>query len=246
MSETRIPRDFDLPVRHLGSDRHFVPPKARRSDEIDRRHGLPSGTVLAEYQKRGLELTAAILNKIEEPQDLVFTARLLAASGINTAWYSFARGASDVMRRRLKLPPIAVEDDNWRPDTATLLQSARLRFQDAVHLAGKVVTATERGVPSPWLERRQTQLGRHVGTSSLVLACAPLGDRLDDKTDFQVQLMARWQSLRALHDSRVLEAPLGSYPSLAQLAEPDSDLSVYLRRNAPDGALEAYEQAIAA
>jgi hypothetical protein len=36
---------------------------------------------------------------------------------------------------------------------------------------------------------------------------------------------------------------IGTHPSLAQLSDPDSDLSVFWRRQAPNGAYEALEWA---
>ena len=47
-----------------------------------------------------------------------------------------------------------------------------------------------------------------------------------------------------LEDSRTLYKQVGSNPTLAQLSDNDSPLSVYWRRNAPDTAYEALEQAI--
>lgn len=241
MSEKPPFKDFDLTVKHVDG-RHYVPPKARRPEEIERRRRLPRGSLLAEQQRKGIVIGAAILHRVQEPEDITFTRRVLAAGGLNTAWYSFAQDAPDVMRRRLKLPPVAVENDPWRADSATLLESARLRYDDAVLLADRVVAATE--LRARRLHQHKKVLGRHLGETSLILACVDMDANAIYGTAFDVQHVVRQRSLAALEDARNLAGEVGAHPTLAQLADPDSDLSVYWRRNAPIGAYDAYEAAI--
>jgi hypothetical protein len=240
MSEKAPFKDFDLTVKHV-DERHYVPPKARRPEEIERRRRMPRGSVLVEQQQRGIAMASAILNHVQEESDIAFAKRVLTASGINTAWYNFAQDAPDVMRRRLKLPPVAVEDDPWRADQATLLGSARYRYEDAVLLADRVVAATE--LRSRRLPTHKKILGRHLGETSLVLACVDMDASAIYGTAFDVQHVVRQRSLAALEDARIFANEIGVHPTLAQLADPDSDLSVYWRRNATAGAYDAYEQA---
>jgi hypothetical protein len=248
MSEKRIYKDFDLPTNHLPGKRHYVPRPARSATEIARRRGLRRGTLLAEHQVRGLTVAAAILEKVEEPVDVQFSAKVLAVSGINSAWYSFARGAEEkVMRRRLKLPLLATGDAERRPDVTTLLPSARQRVNDAALQAHLLVGANEL-LSVAKIEDHKKQLGRAVGGASLELACIASQSGFSGfgktVTDFDAQNFARQRGLWALHHGRTLATEMGSYPSIAQLADVDSDLSVYWRRQAPNGALEAYEQAL--
>ncbi|MNL62941.1 hypothetical protein D3C87_1870170 [compost metagenome] len=76
------------------------------------------------------------------------------------------------------------------------------------------------------------------------LACIEVGTVADSYSPFDVQNLAREQSLQTLEQARVFGDHVGSHPSMAQLADPNSDLAVYWRRNAPNGAFEAYEEAI--
>lgn len=243
-----IYKDFDLPNKHLTGEVDFVPPRARDEDEILRRRSNPSGTLLLEYQHKGIEIARAVLGGIKNgsPEDIEFTAEVLAATGLNTAWYSYARNSS-VQRRRLKLEVLATEDPEQRPSTYMLLGNAISDLGNADALSGLLITQHVTG--SPEAVRQRTNLGRMVGHASLTLSCAPLGDRIgyDDisMTDFDLQDLARRRGLHSLERARELALRIGSAPSLAQLADPDSDLSVFWRRQAPNGALAAYEEAVA-
>lgn len=249
MSEKRIFKDFDLPTNHLPGVQHYVPRRARSAAEIERRRGLRPGTLLAEHQVRGLTVASLILDHIEEPVDVQFSSKVLAVSGLNTAWYSFARGAEEkVMRRRLKLPVLATGSSEHQPNLSILLLGSRDRLSKAVLDAHMLVAANEL-LPPAEVEDRKRQLGRSVGDISLELACVSSPDGIgrygDVISDFDAQNFARKRGLWALHHARTLATEVGSYPSVAQLADPDSDLSVYWRRTAPNGAVDAYEEALA-
>lgn len=248
MNEKRIYRDFDLPTNHLPGNQHYIPRRARSQAEIERRRGLAPGTLLAEHQVRGLTIGSLILEHIHEPDDLRFTTKVLAVSGINTAWYGFARGSEDkVMRRRLKLPVLATGDAERRPDPMDLFPATKVGLRDAMLEAHMLVAAHQVEPGKVW--ERKKDLGRMIGNSAIALACiaSPTGfdNHGETVSDFAAQNFVRQRGLWALHHGRTLAGELGSYPSVAQLADPDSDLGVYWRRHAPNGALEAYDQALA-
>ncbi len=246
MSNKRPYRDFDLPTKHLGEQPHYVPPKARDSSEIERRRSLPRGTLLAEQQQRGLAIATAILSQLDQGgPGLKFATRWLAASGINTAWYSFAAD-SEVMRRRLKLPILATEDPEQRPSALMLHRQIVTTMRESTTKAEQIVTDM-RG--NPLLETHQTQLGRTTGHAALTMSCFAIGDFIGYESatlnDFDLQALARTRGLASLEDARGLASIIGRVPSMAQLANPDSPLSVFWRQEAPQDAFEAYELAVA-
>jgi len=231
--------NFDLPRQHLTSD-HYVPSRARHADEIDRRRTLPRGTLLAEQQRDGLHIASNIASNVQSPQDLAFVTDTLAVSGLNAGWYNYAQ-KSDVMRRRLLLPELANDDEDWRESRSGLLTKAQEGLVHAAEMATVFAAAKT--------ERKDTQrqtflLGRHLGNVALELACVPLGNAPRFLSAFEVQSVAREKALETLERSRIIADQVGTNPSIAQLSDPDSPLSVYWRRNAPNGAYEAYEQAI--
>lgn len=244
MEKERIYKDFDLPTKHVHGT-HFVPAKAREEAEIARRRQLPKGVLLAEQQARGLAVASTLLKHLSDTESIAFSGRLITASGLNTAWYGFARGAEhEVMRRRLKLPYLAVQDPAYRPTSADLLHDAAFAFGEARAVAEQVTAALE--TRSPKTERYKRSLGRQVGSASLTLACVDLGDRLIEQPlrSVDTQMLVRQRSLQALNDARTLSNTLGLPPSIAQFADPDSQLSVYWRREAPNNALKAYQAAV--
>lgn len=245
METLPIYKDFDLPTKHLVSEEHFVPPKARDEEEIERRRALPTGTLLAEHQEVGLAMASTILKRVSRPEDVRFSSRILSASGLNTAWYSFARGAeNEVMRRRLKLPYLAAYAPEFRQTSDEILYDAAYYFTEAKNSAVNLRDALELRHGRK-IDQYRRSLGRNVGKASLTLACVSLGSEITSYLpSADIQLLVRKQSLGALNDARCLDGTIGLPPSIAQLADPDSHLSVYWRRESPNGAKQAYEAAV--
>lgn len=231
-------KHFDLPTYHLSGE-HYVPARARHSGEIERRRMQPTGTVLLEQQRGGLAIASDVVNQLEEDEDLRFAGDMLAAGGLNASWYSFAQGA-EVMRRRLYLPELADDETEWRETREGLLEKVRTNLAQAADLAWVLADAGREGLRT---ERTKTSLGRTMGSVSLGLASVRLGDAPETVSAFQIQAGVRRVSLDALDRSRTISSEVGMNPSIAQLADPDSPLSVYWRRNAPNGAHEAFVKA---
>jgi endonuclease V-like protein UPF0215 family len=232
-------RNFDLPKQHL-DDRHYVPERARTSTEIDRRRTLPSGTILAEHQRDGLHVASQIMQTVEQPEDIAFARGVIAMSGLNAGWYNYAAD-SPVMRRRLNLPTLADEETDWRETKSGLLTKAQRGLVEAATIAEALASAK---ADRRSTLRHQQQLGRRLGNVSLQLACIEISSVADSYSPFDVQNFAREQSLQTLEQAREFGDQIGSHPSVAQLADPNSPLAVYWRRTAPNGAFEAYEEAI--
>lgn len=245
MEKDVIYKDFDLPTKHLATDKHFVPAKARDDEEIERRRGLHRGVLLAEHQERGVAVASTILKMVHKPEAIDFASRIISAAGLNTAWYSFARGAEyEVMRRRLKLPFLAAHAPEFRPSSDELLNDAAFYFSEA-RGTGEDLIATI-GLNAKKEERLKKTFGRQVGKASLTLAVVRLGDQFREHplTSVDTQDLVRQQCLRALNDSRAIGEEIGLPPSVAQLADPVSHLSVFWQREAPNEALDAYKTAV--
>ncbi len=238
--------DFDLPTKHLVGGNHFVPPKTRDPNERERRQSLPAGTLLAEFQQRGLSMASIILGILQDPADLESANSFISPAGLNTSWYSFARD-SEVMRRRLKLAQLAADDPEQRPSSYMLHHQATDLFGIATEQAKGLVIATVRGLET--IDDYKKNIARTVGHASLVLDSVPIGDQVGygdiQATDFDLQAMSRQRGLKVLEQARTLHAVTGEVPSLAGLADPDSGISVHLRRQGTNAVVEAWEEAYA-
>jgi hypothetical protein len=232
-------KNFDLPTAHLDHSHDYVPAKTRDKDELERRHELPAGTLLLEQQQRGLVIAGEILEHVQDERDLDFALHILSMSAMNSAWYSYGRGA-DVMRRRLELPTIATVDNDWRQTNDGLLLRVRHGLAEAAGLANTLIYKKTRGLE---MGRSTRTFGHTVGNIALEAACVPM--IINPYVDpFMAQIQARERSLQLVEDARVVGQQIGSHVSLAQLADSDSPLSVEWRRQAPDGAYEALERAV--
>lgn len=234
-------RDFNLPVQHLAGSNHYVPPKARSSDEIERRRSQPRGVVLAEQQYRGMLIGSRILRKVEDEPDVAYAYQLLAASGMSSTWYLSARD-SETMSKRFKLPVLARDEDGTLFQDLTVREHAQVAFEDAIVAAQGLLSAVE--ASSPIRGKKAMALGRTLGNASLALACVPEGESVRNFTPFMTQAWVREQGMGILQNARIMAADIGTPPSFAQLADPNSDLAVEIRRHAPNAVEQAYEEGV--
>jgi hypothetical protein len=89
--------------------------------------------------------------------------------------------------------------------------------------------------------------GRHVGNVALALAAWDLGDKVKGNqavSNYLAQDIARERAKDLLRDSQMLYRDIKSFPWFAQLANPNSDLSAFLRNNGPDQSIEAFNTSL--
>jgi hypothetical protein len=245
--------DFDLPVVHLQDGWHYVPPKSHDPAEIARRRDLNAGTLCYEQQEKGLIVAHTILNEVIEEEGLLFAADMLSMAGLNSAWYSYAQLRTDVMRRRLKLPTMrharSRASGTFMADADDILVQASAHAKELVHLNENKPKKTE---------ELQKKVGRVTGNGALRLAALssivhgefpnPELDSNDDVTldDVAMQTHLRSIVLSGLGAARTAYLAMGAHPSLAQLADPYSPMSVYWHRHSPGSAQTAVVEALAA
>jgi len=231
-------KHFDLPAQHLSIiDEHHVPRKARDDAEIARRHARPAGALILEQQLHGIQIAADVLRQLEGHPDVNFASRIIAVAGLNSAHYTYPKGG--VMRRRLQLPNLIGEDGEEPPTAAEHRGAARQSLREAtVSAEGLVVAIGDRSI-----RRERMSVARHLGETSLHLACADLADYMPLDSERAITVMARDYSMGLLDEARGMAYELGTPPSLAQLTDPHSDTSVYISRHAPNDALRAFDAA---
>ena len=245
-------RDFDLPVAHLSSNRDYIPPKTHDVAEQARRRDLNPGTLRYEMQKRGLVVARTILQELSEEEARMYASDMLAKAALNSAWYSYAQRRTDVMRRRLKLP-IMLHDRNR--DASLLYEDTLAMLARSVDYAGQLVVAHEY-MPER-VDVRQHDVGRIMGNvglrlgvySPVVRGAFPPVKRNDEDlplNDWDMQETVRNIAMQTLTDARMLAGQMQVHPSVAQLADPYSPLSVHWYRNAPGSAQTAIAEALAA
>jgi len=234
-------KHFDIPKQHLSDIGHYVPPKARTALESERRHGRLPGTLLAESELRGLYIARHVIAKVKTPEEIKFAVHTLAPAGLNSTWYRIAR-ASNRMRKVGRLPFLATGDDEeLRPSSKDVHEQTKDVFAQAIGVGHGLVRAMEakhRDIPM-----HPVALGNVIGQASLTLASVEVADDVRVLRPFETQEVVREQAIGMLGLARTMGSELGTHPSLAQLADPDSDFSVYLRRTAPDAVYEALDEA---
>lgn len=236
------PQVYDLPVANLNQlTGHYVPPRARSKVEAERRRKNPPNTVILEAQTDGIEILGRSFEAIAEDQDIRdYFAREIGSVCLNTAWYSYANIQPDnsrpsidnVGRRRLELPKHALIDDEGIVHYETGVNNQH-EIEDgllkAALLAVRLETAHKHELEKLTYRARK-QFGHMIGNVGLRLAATPLiGNR--DEDPYNVQTAVRDAGREAIEHSRELHD--GTYPTVAQLVDLDSQLSVHLRRSSP-------------
>ena len=229
-----------MPVEHLDAQLHDIVPKAQDEERIAYLKSMPSGTANAEAQYFGHGVASGTLNLLSEPEAITYTVGLLAPAAFNTAWYSGAQAATAVQRRRLKLPRFDVDATIKEP--VSFWSTGRAQMAGSLLLADTIARETRDQLPR--LNQTKRLYMAHLGNAAMALACSQLSPELfDEASAYDAQLLARSQSLRMLSASRELGQLIGRHPSLKQLADTDSYLSVHIRRTAPKAAKQAFKDA---
>jgi hypothetical protein len=196
---------------------------------------------MAEMQQRGIHIARIMLEQAIDKEDTLFMTKTLAAAAINTAWYNYAAGAKNVMRRTLTLPSYEMMDETIAKPL--LIDHAAQHMKVAENYATDLVTDGHE--KRHLYEKHKKIIGSTLGNTAIELANVPLAEILGYTEDPKFQKsVVRHSALEMLEDSRTLHLQVGSNPTLGQLSDNDSPLSVYWRRNAPDTAFEALEEAI--
>ncbi len=253
MSVKKPYSELNLPSHHLPPDGNDAQPaSARKPSEIAFRRARRQGALVRDQERKGLIYADRMLPPVMrgEVDDGGFTVRLLALTGINTAYYDFARGAK-VMDRKLELATLVDGEgaDEQRATSQTLLEKAKGGMEQSVDFATSLYERYIRGYEGVRLNEK---LGRTLGNTSLILGSLDLPGRVQDMDAFEAQEVARDHSLLLLEGARTIATkaegnrnPMGSHPSMMQLADPDSDLNVYWRRYGSNDAVELLEASTA-
>jgi len=180
MTEKLPYSQLNLPKYHLSSENgHYSPYASRDEIETGRRDSLRPGSLILEQQYYGVGIASSMISELEKNDidDGGFTTRMLAMTGINSSWYSFAR-KSDVMSRRLSLPKMSEEFGGtaYNETRESLLQKCNRGMFTSAIMAGYLYDMHEYGIKIG--ERaREVSLGRSLGNTSLSLACLDVVDK---------------------------------------------------------------------
>ena len=235
------PKVYDLPVANLNQrSGHYVPPPARGKEEAQRRRSNPPKSLILEAQTDGVRVLKHSFEAIADDEDIRnYFAREMGSVCLNTAWYSYAniqadasRSAVDnVGRRRLELPRHARIDDNGETHYETAYNN-RLELQDELSRtmkgAMKLESAHKKGLEKATYKTGK-EFGHMIGNLGLRLAATPLIG--SNASAYEVQTAVRDAGREAIEQSRELHD--GTYPTVAQLIDSYSQLSVQLHRTAP-------------
>jgi hypothetical protein len=235
-------KNFNNPKQHLGGVGHYVAPKARSEAEKARRHAeLPrgAGALTAEHEQHGLEFSKVFFEKVKEAPAVHYVTGVLAVSAFNSSWYGYARYAKERMSRIQKLTEVVNEETDERLTRAELREQITYGFDVATGLHLPVVADRRAGRQN---KRNTVTYSRFVGDLALKLSAMHHNVTEAAGNAYEVSVQVRDAALLTVEEARSMGSVIGSHPTLAQWANPDSPLAVDVRVNGPDEAVEAYHE----
>jgi hypothetical protein len=226
----RIPKQGDLPVAHLGKEGHYVPPKSQDEAIIALRRSRP-GTLRLLASSVGANVAAELVYaSSDDLEQALFVSDVMSQAIINTVWYQFAQGEKQ-NRRNLPYFPLY---EKLEPANG-LMNGAAENLQDASIGIRKLAGVSAVNIIRKANLRRSSSLV--LRDSAMALVAVPFADRLqynpDMYSELEVGMLMQEATNTMLTSARTLHEQIGAHPSLAQLADSESHLSVYLRRNMP-------------
>lgn len=226
---------------------HYKPPKTRDDAERERRHSLAPGTIILEAQRTGLGVASLAFKLAKTADGLSFLTDILSESALAAAWYTGAQGAGKrVMRRVLDLTDLRAPTPEHRRSTEDIRYKAAWMLGEAAALTSKVIEAKQITDSPESYEIARRKAGRLIGSTAIDLASAGLGDHIIEiggLSQADSQQLVRQRFLTLLDDTRNSPDIFGVPASIAQLADPYSNVSVFCHNNAPNDAMFALEEA---
>lgn len=212
--------------------RHYTIPKAIDSTEVDRRESLVSGTLNKERQHMGAMIQRWLLNiQFENPAEVDYLTKWLAAADVNTNLYESAQGSTEVMNRTAPMPIVVDDRAQWRQTPEGLWLRAQTQADHAEDMAGRLEMAHAADRVPVYLSPRT---GRAFGGIGLTLANIGFVRELPPVTSaYDAQLAVRTNGQNVLEFARTAAEVVGEPPSINALPDRDSMFSAHLRRNAP-------------
>jgi hypothetical protein len=235
------PIDFDLTRKQFERVKPYIPSRTRSVTEAERRHEQPTGTLVLEQQVGGICMLKFMLEQeYDNPADLEYMTNLAAAAAIGGSYHGLAEHAP-TMRSRLKSARIADDTADWRETRSGLKAKTLQGFEHGITLANQLVIAKRNRRP---VEKLNRSTGRQLGSVSLHTTVLPIVGAPLGQSAYDIQYAVRERGLDLLDTTAAYADRIGALPSPAQLVDPDSPLSVDIRRHAPDAVFSAYEQTL--
>jgi hypothetical protein len=234
------PIQYDLPVANLQENNHYIPPMAWDKAEAARRGQQVPGSLILEAQHDGTRITQELTEILRNEDRDAYDDFLRRMGGVllNTSWHNYARIENDtsvarqdnVGRRALTLPRhVRIEEDGTiayetQEGNDQVIQNQLAR---AAVLSAELERAHKRSANGAKFTA-QRKYGRTIGELGFLFAASDLlGQRDDDPR--KIQTAVRSAGIQAIEASR--ETHDGVYLTIAQFADPHSQLSTYFARS---------------
>lgn len=233
MRNTPERRAFDLATDHLVVEKRWIAPDLRKSAPDFKTPSINPDAVRAKQLEYGVELMSKMLEYLSHhTDDEDLGTSTLAPAGLNSAWYSYARGSEEVGRRILELPYHAGDGEHITAEqllkqAASIAELALVDASFAALQERNYNRDSERGTV-------RMRLGQKLGYGALTLASAPEAVRIGSIESLEHRQEIAWQAGRtALRGALELRDEIGFDPTVDQLASPYSPLVAHLN-NSPE------------
>lgn len=240
-------KQYELPQNFVPRTApEYIPPVSRNAAEIERRRGMPPGSLVIEQQYLGALASGYFMEWLVQDgshEDVAFGSELTAAALLGSARLSL-RGGRPVMRRHLHLPVVVDPVTDVQLTPAQRIKAMSSGLEGVADLSGDIYERKLSLKRRASLERAH-RFGRAAGDAALWVALAPQGEEIGEPGMLatEVQLAVRGIADDALEATRVLRGKVGQNLSLAMIGGQAARLETYIEENAPGGVYDTLHDA---
>lgn len=240
----KIPVQIELPHNFVPkTDPEYFPPLSHDAREIERRRGLPKGTLVVEQQYLGAVAAGLFLSQLSENgthEDEMFGGSVMHAAMLGSARFSL-RGGEFVMRRHLHLPRVADPDTDMRMTNTGIRQTALDELVLATEMSKELYDRKRETGRIPL--RMSHRFGHAIGDVAMWTAMMTHDEIGPTGTSSEVQKAVLQVGMEALDNTRRLRTRVGQNLSLAMIGGRTARLMTYFEENATPGAFDALNDA---
>lgn len=240
---TRFPKQFSLLTVRVPGIKDFVPQPAHDEKTAEERRNNPSGTLLLERQYIGAVIAKNFFEKLlDKPADEVrFGTRMIAAAALGSARYSFEDNGL-ISFRRVRLPMLFDIEKGRRLTEPERIARTEVALERMVSGSEHLYYDMKSNEPRKVADTLGA-FGREAGEAALWVALQSVPEVAQSSSILQVQRSVLRVAMGAFDTSMKLASELGTNPSLAMLAERDTDWTKHLSLSLHHGAFAAFAEA---
>lgn len=239
----RLSKQFTLPTIYVPGQKEYVPQPAHTEAMAEERQSNPGGTLVLEGQYIGAVIAKNFYDRLagKEQKDVQFGVAMIAAAALGSARLSF-EPTQEIAFRRLRLPMLI------NLETATPLSNDERAARTEEALEQMVSGSEHLYYAMKARDHRKVAEGlnsfaKDAGEAAVWVTVQQQPGIMISSSPARIQRNVLKAANGLLYSGIQLARELGTNPSLAMLADDNTDWTRHLHSSTHDEALKAFTEA---